>query len=439
MKRGFTLAELLITLGIIGIAAALIVPAANSLRPDKNKMMYLQAYDTVSETVQSLASNSRLYPVCKDPDADDNVNCSENPLFNTNMPIDERYRNANFSGEKKLCSLMGISMGISEDNLQCSDTAYAFNNQDYQNGFANESFVTKNGMRWRIVPAIASSSDGMNASYQTDIYVDVDPTNNDVNGKDRSCIYDGDECEAPDIFKFMVAANGTVQAADAVGQRYIRTRKNLLRAPLEIADGVTPVSNTVLDRNFQYSPCKEIIEEDDGLGDEGDEDDDENVIELDRNKIISCLNDVTYNFGMTELCGLTLNRYSTSRSDNGITVTLTNPAASTMTWRPDIQTQWGPRKNIRYLSNLTCTINPGASSCTIPRDAICNALIQAMPNVDPNTIKDNLYFTNSSPSSSGSSYKQMSDFLSPKFDSKYLYYQTHIEEYLIYRIYTKIR
>ena len=52
-------------------------------------------------------------------------------------------------------------------------------------------FTTQNGMHWRIVPAAATSVSDNNAIFQTDIYVDIDPSNN-VNGEDRSCIYNED-------------------------------------------------------------------------------------------------------------------------------------------------------------------------------------------------------------------------------------------------------
>ena len=83
-KTGFTLAELLITLGIIGVIVAILVPAVNNAMPDENKTMYLKTYDTLSDTIKNLASNSQIYPICEQ---DNNINCSENPLLNTGAPL----------------------------------------------------------------------------------------------------------------------------------------------------------------------------------------------------------------------------------------------------------------------------------------------------------------------------------------------------------------
>ena len=261
MKKAFTLAEVLITLGIIGVIAALIVPAISNVKPDKNKTAYLQVYDTISSTVNSLAHNSKIYPTCKDLNEVDNVNCDQNPLFNTNLPIEPRYRNNRYSGDKKLCSLMATSLGISDADIDagCTDTVYAFNAANYTNGFANPSFVTKNGMRWRISPAVASSSDGTVGTYQTDIYVDIDATNNDTPNGDRSCIYDQNNCTEPDIFKFMVSANGEVTPADPMGREYIQGRKSLIRKDTEINNHV--IANATTDRTFGYRPCVELSPE----------------------------------------------------------------------------------------------------------------------------------------------------------------------------------
>ena len=258
-KFGFTLAEILVTLTIIGIVAALIVPAISNLRPDKNKTAYLQVYDTISQTVKSLASNSRLYPVCNNPNVEDNVNCSQYPLLNTSRPLDNQYNNAIYQGDRKLCSLMALSLGVAEDDIHCSNTTYTFNAANYTNGFANESFVTKNGMRWRIVPQIATYTNNFEARFQNDIYVDIDPSNNDIDGEDRSCIFDEENCTQPDIFKFMVGADGKVVPADPMGRLYISGRKSLVKKSLEEdafdEDNVITASLPASDKVFLYSKC----------------------------------------------------------------------------------------------------------------------------------------------------------------------------------------
>ena len=61
MKKGFTLAELLVTLGTIGVLAAITAPMITGLMPDKNKMMVIKAYKTLSDINQELLDDPSIY------------------------------------------------------------------------------------------------------------------------------------------------------------------------------------------------------------------------------------------------------------------------------------------------------------------------------------------------------------------------------------------
>ncbi len=115
-KQGFTLAELIVTLGVIGVISALTISIATKLIPDKNKVLCLKAFDTVSNTIQNLAFNSKIYPTCKDANSDENnINCKNFPLFNTDKTL--AFNDDLYSGDKKLCSLLAYSMGVNEANI----------------------------------------------------------------------------------------------------------------------------------------------------------------------------------------------------------------------------------------------------------------------------------------------------------------------------------
>lgn len=60
-KFGFTMAELLTTLGIIGVVAAITVPMANNLMPDKNKVAVLKAHKNLTEINHELLNDNGLY------------------------------------------------------------------------------------------------------------------------------------------------------------------------------------------------------------------------------------------------------------------------------------------------------------------------------------------------------------------------------------------
>ncbi len=260
-RRGFTLAELLIVLGVTGILAAVILPVINGLMPDKTKIMYLKVYDELSKSIGMLASDTSLYPACINSGSE-TIGCSEHPLINTSKPINKKFRSSNYEGDKKLCSLLAFTMNT--DSNTCSDAVYDFAEGSFDNDFnSKKSFTTANGMEWWVVPQINTASLGT-ASYQTDIYVDVDSSK-----KSSNCIYNTSSCKAPDRFKFMVSADGRVIPADPMGLMYINTRKSYLKNKNQKTEGTVAVNLDAQLKTFQYQPCVETYNESSGSGDNG--------------------------------------------------------------------------------------------------------------------------------------------------------------------------
>lgn len=60
-KSGFTLAELIVTLSIIGILATLVAPALTNLVPDKNKAIVLRYYSTINNTINDIFNDEKIY------------------------------------------------------------------------------------------------------------------------------------------------------------------------------------------------------------------------------------------------------------------------------------------------------------------------------------------------------------------------------------------
>ena len=59
---GFTVAELLIVIIIIGILAVLTICAILGAQPDKNKTLFKKAYSVTEKTVSELVNDETLYP-----------------------------------------------------------------------------------------------------------------------------------------------------------------------------------------------------------------------------------------------------------------------------------------------------------------------------------------------------------------------------------------
>ncbi len=252
-KQGFTLAEALVTLGVIGVVAALILPAVNSMRPDQNKVLYLKAHDALGYALSGIASNSKLFPAYIQ---EQKIPCSSYPLINTEAPVEERF--ADYTGKTKLCNLLALSMNVDSNNIDCSQNSYNFSAATFDNDFNNNiSFVTQNGMQWRVVPQVLNVTD-TNASYQTDIYVDVN------GNKAPNCIYNSESCTDPDRFMFLVDAKGNMYIGDPMGREYLAHRKFLLKKNSDIdGDFLTSLNDIKQDlRDFNI----DVDEPDEGDG-----------------------------------------------------------------------------------------------------------------------------------------------------------------------------
>lgn len=62
-KKAFTLAEAVITLILLSIIAAHVIPAVSTNRPSSEKVLFKKAYSTIENTVSNLINDDNLYPV----------------------------------------------------------------------------------------------------------------------------------------------------------------------------------------------------------------------------------------------------------------------------------------------------------------------------------------------------------------------------------------
>lgn len=60
-KSGFTLAELIITLSIIGVVAILAAPALTNLMPDKNKMKVISYHNTLENAIANIMNDENIF------------------------------------------------------------------------------------------------------------------------------------------------------------------------------------------------------------------------------------------------------------------------------------------------------------------------------------------------------------------------------------------
>lgn len=108
-KFGFTMAEVLIALGIVGIGAALIAPAVIDMMPDKNKMKVLNYHARIADITEQLLDTDWIY---FDPNQDvaGAANCEG--LECTQTPAMAPYNSGQYSGANKYPNLLRNKLGI---------------------------------------------------------------------------------------------------------------------------------------------------------------------------------------------------------------------------------------------------------------------------------------------------------------------------------------
>jgi len=89
MKKAFTLTEMLITLTIISIVAAIIIPVLFDTLPNKTAYLYKTAFKIVENTVGELMNSSTMYPTSTFENATDDTYFCRNFTSKINTLEDE--------------------------------------------------------------------------------------------------------------------------------------------------------------------------------------------------------------------------------------------------------------------------------------------------------------------------------------------------------------
>mgnify|MGYP002857996394 CR=1 FL=1 len=215
-KKGFTLAEVLITLGIIGVIAALTMPAIVNSKPNEEKIAFINMYDSVSNKIHELANNSRYFPACQqltgvDEGGNNVINeyCFPGfPLYNTSKGIDNVTEH---EGDYKICNLLAEAMNAVTNN--CNAEVH--------------SFILSNNQQFIFNVARQFNYNAENSSGKFLMIVEFD-----VNGNGTpNCSY-SNVCQNPDRFRIAFTADGEGHALDQASQYYLSTRRNL-KQPIE--------------------------------------------------------------------------------------------------------------------------------------------------------------------------------------------------------------
>ena len=90
-KKGYTLAEALVAMGVVGVVAALMLPLMNKYKPDGDKALFIRAYDSIVEATSLMVNDEEIYPLTfqlnNDPQGCDYENNECNYLDYSRAPL----------------------------------------------------------------------------------------------------------------------------------------------------------------------------------------------------------------------------------------------------------------------------------------------------------------------------------------------------------------
>lgn len=202
-KRGFTLSELLIALGIVAVTAAMVGPIFSSVIPDKNKIKVINYYNKINEINQKLLSNTNFYYTIYriDENGEKVVQIPPN-LDNQKKPLEQpSFMQDTLSGDSKYPRLFFYTLNASTDN--------------------NSEVKLEDGSLWT-----CKKQDSGDYTFT----IDTDGK------KGKNCSYERTNCKIPDKFIFKVDENGAVTAGDALTDAYLTNMtKNDQKADKELA------------------------------------------------------------------------------------------------------------------------------------------------------------------------------------------------------------
>lgn len=122
---GFTLAEVMVCLSILGVIASISLPVIKAKKPDGNRIMFKKAYSTLERAVSELINDPEIYP-----DKDGCVGFDNTDKVNDSSSGPSKFRDAVFS------KLNTFTDRISNDTFTADGVKYDIPNTDFSSDVA---------------------------------------------------------------------------------------------------------------------------------------------------------------------------------------------------------------------------------------------------------------------------------------------------------------
>lgn len=237
-QTGYTMAEVISVLALLGIISAILIPNIMSNSPSKNKMLFKKSYHETEKIVNDLINDTRFYP-------DETGFSYGNAYKVNNVDVVAEIVNVDgieYVGPNKFCKAFASKVSI----------LGAVSNNCIVNSLPtgpNEapSFTTTNGTAWYILnwaPKLEISGDSkiVKDNQKTIIFIDVNGRNkpncratsytDSANNTPTSINFNSSMgkvrdtgCKNPDRFQFNVDYNGRITIDGQVEQGYLKSTK----------------------------------------------------------------------------------------------------------------------------------------------------------------------------------------------------------------------
>lgn len=193
-KKGFTLSEVMITIGLVGVLAAILIPATTKITPSTNKIMAKKANYSLQKALANMINDDTNYP-------------GDVMFAATTVPQGFANTTATTNGAaNKFCYFLADQM-----NLVGTTTC---------GGAAPYTFTTTDGIVWRVTATAFANSD----TYNTMVIADVNPkaigctTDTAGTAYAAACSDVTASCKGnPDTFIFGIRYDGKVRLGAGAG------------------------------------------------------------------------------------------------------------------------------------------------------------------------------------------------------------------------------
>ena len=243
-KKGFTIQEVLITIAIVGVVAAMIVPSVQKIMPDKTKVQYMKVYNTLTSQLSDILDDSSLYWTTYD-NSTGNPNCEG--MTCADKPAIEPYQSDNACLEtSKFPAILSHRLNLASDPIY-TNPGGAF--------VSIASFTTTDGTLWRFRTL---NPPNQNMTTEVSITLSSDPNPN------VPANYFAANNQNPSRFKFIIKKDGEIVAGDVLGAVFLQNPTNfhaiqedraLATKVLEEAGSSTPTTDKL------YEALNKVLKE----------------------------------------------------------------------------------------------------------------------------------------------------------------------------------